>query len=73
MEVSFELSKYDILGMASMIGASEENLEKIEKYINENDSVKINFYGKEDDGYTEYKTAMAAIAVAQISKDLNLK
>lgn len=72
MEVSFELSKYDILGMASMIGASEEDLEKIEKYINENSSVKVDFYGKGDNGYAEYKTAMSAIAVAQISKNLNL-
>ena len=73
MEVRIDLSKYDILVMASMIGASEENLEKIEKYINENDYVKVDFFVKEDDGYAEYKTAMAATAVAQISLDLNLK
>lgn len=73
MEVSFELSKYDILGMASMLGVSEENLENIEKYINDHNSLKIDLYGKEDNGYTEYKTAMSAIAVAQISKNLNLK
>ena len=72
MEVKFELSKYDILGMASMIGASEENLEKIEKYINENDTLNINYINVGDNGYTELKSAISAVAVAQISKELNL-
>ena len=40
---------------------------------NDHNSLKIDLYGKEDNGYTEYKTAMSAIAVAQISKNLNLK
>lgn len=72
MEVKFELSKYDILGMASMIGASDENLEEIEKYINENDTLNINCLNAGDNGYTELKSAISAVAVAQISKELNL-
>lgn len=72
MEVKIELSKYDILGMASMIGASEEELYKIEKYIKEKESVKIELYSKGDDGYAEYKAAISAMTVAQISKNIGL-
>lgn len=73
MEIKIEVSKYDILGIASMLGVSEKSLEDIEKYINEHESMKIDLVGKSDEGYTEYKTAMAALVVAQISKDLDLK
>lgn len=73
MKIIFELSKYDILGMASMMGASEDNVEKIEKYINENDTLKINCLKQGDDGYTELKTAISAMTTAQIAKDLNLE
>lgn len=72
MEVKFKLSKYDILGVASIIGASEEEMEKIEKYIDENESVEAYLPDKKSDGYAEYKTAIGAIAVAQISKNLGL-
>lgn len=73
MEIKIEVSKYDILGVASILGISEKYLEDIEKYINEHESMKIDLVGKSDEGYTEYKTAMAALAVIQMSKELNLK
>lgn len=72
MKVEFELSKYDIIGMASLMGASSDNLEKVEKYINENETLQLNCLKEGDEGYTELKTAISAMAVAQISKDLNL-
>lgn len=72
MKVEFELSKYDIIGMASLMGASSDNLEKLEKYINENETLNLNCLKEGDDGYTELKTAISAMAVAQISKDLDL-
>lgn len=72
MKVEIELSKYDIIGMASLMGASSDNLEKVEKYINENETLQINCLKEGDEGYTELKTAISAMAVAQISKDLDL-
>lgn len=63
MEVKFKLSKYDLLGVASVIGATEEQMEIIEKYINDNESIEV-------DKNTEYTTAIGAIAVAQITKNL---
>lgn len=72
MKVSFELSKYDIIGMASFLGASSDNLENIEKYINENNVLQIDCFEEGDDGYTELKTTISVMAIAQISKDLNL-
>lgn len=73
MKVEFELSKYDIIGMASLMGASSDNLEKVEKYINENETLQLNCLKEGDEGYTELKTAISAMAVAQISKNLNLE
>lgn len=73
MEVKINLSKYDILGMASMMGASENNLEQIEKFVNENETLELNCLKQGDDGYAELKTAISAIAIAQISKELNLE
>lgn len=72
MKVEFELSKYDIIGMASLMGASSDNLEKVEKYINENETLQLNCFKEGDEGYTELKTAISAMAVAQISKNLDL-
>lgn len=73
MKVEFELSKYDILGMASLMGAKQENLEAIEKYVDENNSLNIDCIKEGDEGYTELKTAMSAVTVAQISVNLNLE
>lgn len=72
MEVILEVSKYDILGLASMIGADEKAMKEIEDYINGNESLKIDFIEKDDKNYAEYKSSIAAVAVAQISKNLNL-
>lgn len=72
MKVEIELSKYDIIGMASLMGVSSDKLEKLEKYINENETLQINCLKEGDEGYTELKTAISAMAVAQISKDLDL-
>lgn len=66
MEVKFKLSKYDILGVASIIGASEEEMKMIKKYINENKSVEINLSNED----TEIKTGICALVVAQIAKIL---
>ena len=72
MKVEFELSKYDIIGMASLMGASSDDLEKVEKYINENETLQLNCLKEGDEGYIELKTSISAMAVAQISKDLDL-
>lgn len=72
MEIKFKLSKYDILGTASVMGAKQEYLEKMEKYINEHESVELNVLKEGDDGYSELKCTMSMFVVAQIGKELGL-
>lgn len=72
MEVKFKLSKYDILGLASMAGISESEIEKINKYINENESLELNLSDEDSERCAKFKIVLASFTIAQISKDLGL-
>lgn len=71
MEVKIKLSKYDILGAASMIGATQENMECIEKYLNEHDNMELDVH-TEEDGFAQMRIGASCLVVMQISEELNL-
>lgn len=71
MKLQFELSKNEIIGMASVIGASEKSLEAIEKYIAENDLMEVNYF-RQEKGNNGMRNMLSALAVTQICKNLNV-
>lgn len=73
MEVKFKLSKYDILGLASMSGISELDIEKINKYINENESLELNLSDEDSERCAKFKIVLASFTILQISKTIGLK
>lgn len=72
MEVKFEIPKYKILGTASILGASNEHLEKIDEYMKDHDILDLDLLKCDDNDYKDLANAMSSIVVAQIAKNLNL-
>lgn len=71
MTIQIKLSKNEIIGIASVIGASEKSLEAIEKYIAENDLMEVNYF-RQEEGNNDVRNMFSALAVTQICKNLNI-
>lgn len=72
MEVRFNLEKYDILGVACLLGIKRSSIEKLEEYIDNNKTIDLNLLKEGDKGFIEFKQLISVMSATQIFKELGL-
>lgn len=69
MKIVFNIDNDVLFGLMTLISDDKEDMQKVKEYANSNDSVDIDLEIMGKDDATQIKIAMAALAVAAITKD----